>query len=79
MDLDWISTMDKKHYETLVTLSLLLLDAVAITGAYLLAYQLRAAIAFPSEPQGLESITTYGRVILVQVICVKWSLWHIME
>jgi len=71
MDLDWISTVDKKHYETLVTLSLLLLDAVAITVAYLLAYQLRAAIAFPSEPQGLESITTYGRVILVQVICVQ--------
>ncbi len=63
--------MDKKHYESLVTLSLLLLDAVAITLAYLLAYQLRAAIAFPSEPQGLESILTYGRVILVQVICIQ--------
>ncbi|MDP7645408.1 MAG: sugar transferase, partial [Anaerolineales bacterium] len=63
--------MDKRHYESLVTLSLLLLDALAIMLAYLLAYQLRAAIAFPTEPQGLESIITYGRVILVQVICIQ--------
>ena len=63
--------MEKKHYESLVTLSLLLLDAFMIVTAYLLAYELRAAIAFPTEPQGLESITTYGRVILVQVICIQ--------
>lgn len=63
--------MEKKHYESLVTLSLLLLDAFMIAIAYLLAYELRTAIAFPTEPQGLESITTYGRVILVQVICIQ--------
>ncbi|MDP6225379.1 MAG: hypothetical protein QF501_02820, partial [Anaerolineales bacterium] len=63
--------MDKRHYESLATLSLLLLDALAISLAYLLAHQLRAAIAFPTEPQGLESIATYGRVILVQVICIQ--------
>ncbi|MDP6792880.1 MAG: undecaprenyl-phosphate glucose phosphotransferase, partial [Anaerolineales bacterium] len=34
-------------------------------------YELRTAISFPTEPQGLESITTYGRVILVQVICIQ--------
>ena len=60
--------MEKKHYESLVTLSLLLLDAFMIAIAYLFAYELRTAISFPTEPQGLESITTYGRVILVQVI-----------
>ena len=63
--------MDKKHYETLVTLSLLMLDALTITLAYLMAYQLRAAISFPSDPQGLESLTKYGRVILVQVVCIQ--------
>ena len=40
--------MEKKHYESLVTLSLLLLDAFMIAIAYLLAYELRTAIAFPT-------------------------------
>ena len=63
--------ISNKHFQSMTTLLLLFLDAVLISLAYLLAYQLRTAIAFPTEPQGLESVTTYGRVIVVQVICIQ--------
>ena len=63
--------ISNKHFQSMTTLLLLFLDAVLISLAYMLAYQLRTAIAFPTEPQGLESVTTYGRVIVVQVICIQ--------
>ena len=66
-----ITSISNKHFQSMTTLLLLFLDAVLISLAYLLAYQLRIAIAFPTEPRGLESVTAYGRVILVQVICIQ--------
>ena len=66
-----ITSISNKHFQSITTLLLVLLDAVLISLAYLFAYQLRTAIAFPTEPQGLESVTAYGRVIVVQVICVQ--------
>ena len=66
-----ITSISNKHFQSITTLLLVLLDAVLIALAYLFAYQLRTAIAFPTEPQGLESVTAYGRVIVVQVICIQ--------
>lgn len=66
-----MTPISNKHFQSITTLLLVLLDAVLISLAYLFAYQLRTAIAFPTEPQGLESVTAYGRVIVVQVICIQ--------
>ena len=66
-----MTSISNKHFQSITTLLLVLLDAVLISLAYLFAYQLRTAIAFPTEPQGLESVTAYGRVIVVQVICIQ--------
>ena len=66
-----ITSISNKHFQSITTLLLVVLDAVLIALAYLFAYQLRTAIAFPTEPQGLESVTAYGRVIVVQVICIQ--------
>ena len=59
--------MDKRQYETLVTVSLLVLDAFMITVAFLLGYYLRSAIPIPDLSDGLTPLTSYARFIAVQV------------
>tara|TARA_B100000945_G_C20425972_1_gene620508 strand:- start:2113 stop:3531 length:1419 start_codon:yes stop_codon:yes gene_type:complete len=65
-----LTSITKKHFESFSTLLLLCLDSCSIGMAYLAAYQLRSLIAFPTEPQGLDSVDIYGRVILVQIFCI---------
>ncbi len=62
--------MDKRQYDTLVSVSLLVLDAFMITVAFLLGYYLRSVIPIPDLPDGLTPLTSYARFIAVQVVAI---------
>lgn len=67
--------MAKKQYQTLIAISLLLLDAVMIGTAFLVAYWIRARVSFPSEPHNLAPVAAYGWTILVQLVCIQGMLY----
>jgi len=59
--------MDKRQYDTLVSVSLLVLDAFMIMVAFILGYYLRSVIPIPNIPDGLTPLTSYASFIAVQV------------
>ena len=67
--------MPKKQYQTLITISLLSLDAAMIGIAFLLAYWFRARVDFPAEPHHLAPVAAYGWTIVVQLICIQGMLY----
>lgn len=62
--------MDKRRYETLVTVSLVVLDVFMITIAFLVGYFLRSVIPIPDRPEGLTPLPSYARFVMVQVAAI---------
>ncbi|HUN23743.1 MAG TPA: undecaprenyl-phosphate glucose phosphotransferase [Anaerolineales bacterium] len=67
--------MEKRRYNTLVTSSLVVSDILMVTLAVVVAYFLRANIAFPREAQNIGPIATYIRFLLIQVLLVVVVLY----
>lgn len=67
--------MDKQQYQTLITVSLLSVDAAMIGIAFLIAYWVRAQVAFPAEPHNLAPVGAYAWTIAVQMICIQGMLY----
>ena len=62
--------MEKRRFESLSIALLVAMDASMLLLAYLLAYALRAAWAFPTPALGLAPVRSYAQAILIQTLVV---------
>ena len=63
--------MEKRRFESLSIALLVAMDACMLLLAYLLAYALRAAWAFPTPALGLAPVRSYAQAILIQTLVVQ--------
>lgn len=76
--------MSTYRFRTLSTLSLVVVDAVMTILAFIAAYIMRATIPFPAEPVGLDPLTAYTGLILLQTGCVLlvmffYRMYHVVR
>ena len=63
--------MEKRRFESLSVALLVAMDACMLLLAYLLAYALRAAWAFPTPAVGLAPVRSYLQSMLIQTLAVQ--------
>ena len=76
--------MTTQRFRTLSAISLVGVDALMTTLAFIVAYSLRLVIQFPAPPVGVASLTEYTGLIFLQVICVLvvmffYRMYHIVR
>jgi exopolysaccharide biosynthesis polyprenyl glycosylphosphotransferase len=77
-------TVSQTRIRTLYTVSLIVVDALMTTLAFILGYRLRLAIPFPSEPAHVAGFVSYLPMMVVQVaslILVFYAnkLYHVVR
>ncbi len=74
--------MTSKQFRTLFSLTLLTVDISTLVLAFILAYQLRVAIPFPTEPVNIARLVDYYGLLFIQVVSVAvvfffYRLYHL--
>ena len=62
--------MTTQKIRTIYTISLVILDAVLVSAAFVLAYLIRQAVPWPDELVLIVPLTEYAGIWVIQVIAV---------
>ncbi len=60
----------RRHYRTIIVISLLIADLISITLGFYLAYRVRLAIPIPDQAQGVSRFLSLTRLLTVQTISI---------
>ncbi len=69
-----LDNMNTQRIRTIYTVSLVILDAILVSVAFVLAYQLRVNIPFPDELTNQIPLNGYAGLIAVQVVAIITAL-----
>jgi len=60
----------RQHYQTIITLSLLLVDALGIVGGFYLAYRLRLVIPLPEPARSVPDFGQFLPLLIIQLLAI---------
>ena len=65
----------RRHYRTIIVISLLMADLISITLGFYLAYRVRLAIPIPDQAQGVSRFLSLTPLLIVQAISITTAFF----
>ncbi len=65
----------RQHYQTIITLSLLLVDVLSIVAGFYLAYRLRLLIPLPEPARSVPGFGQFLPLLLIQVVAITCAFF----